>query len=266
MSERSRGRDGGERPTRRRRARGEDYDEDRGGDDNRFDEEESPHRSGSRRSGSSRGHRGRPEKKRSFFGLFGSRSGSRRGLPSRSSQRFDWGEDEDDQPHGDERHVGGDRGGDSYEEEAPRSSRRRSRGRSAVREQTLMDLCTPVFGFATLLPQEPSEAQPTYKQFRDEAVAALKRIQDQASEHGIETEDARLAAYALSLFLDEQVVGSEWTGKNEWVAAARDGHFHCRLRCRLCDVCRYSVNPAVDWSFGRLARARNAAELLDSFG
>jgi len=219
MSKRSRSRGDRERPSRRRRPRGaDDYDEDRW-DDDAYKDEEPPRRSRSRRSPGRGGGRGGSQKQSLFGRLFGSGRGSRRGVPPRSKQRFDWGEDEDERPVEDEGFDAGAHGADGYEDQAPRrGSRRRSRGGSARRKQTLMDLCTPVFGYATLLPQEPSEAQPTYKQFRDEAVAALRRIQEGATEHGIEAEDARLAAYALSLFLDEQVVGSEWTGKNEWVA------------------------------------------------
>jgi type VI secretion system protein ImpK len=81
-----------------------------------------------------------------------------------------------------------------------------------------MELCMPVFGYATMLPREASGTQPDYEAFRKEILAALQRVEHDASEYGIEAEDAREASYALSLFLDEQVEYSEWQGKTRWSA------------------------------------------------
>ena len=80
----------------------------------------------------------------------------------------------------------------------------------------LTDLCTPVFGYAGLLPDEAGGTQPGYEQFRREVVASLKRIESEASNHGIEAEDAHLASYGLSLFLDEQIARSAWAHKDQW--------------------------------------------------
>jgi len=81
-----------------------------------------------------------------------------------------------------------------------------------------MDLCTPVFGFAAILPREAGGIHPGYQQFRQEVRNALQRVESEAPEHGIDKEDAREACYALSLFMDEQVAESEWSGKPQWSA------------------------------------------------
>jgi len=202
-----RGRDRG------RRSRPHD-DEDRFDDDGPAEDdwEDEPRREPRRRKApSSRGRGAGGTEKRSFFGLFGSRAPSRR--PARG-QRFDWGDDDDG--YEDSGHGGQERYDADYEEErAP--ARRRSRP-SRERRQSLMELCTPVFGYTALLPQDESGPQPQYTKFRDEVLVALKRIEDEATRHGIESEDAREAVYALSLFVDGQVAESAWAVKTEWMA------------------------------------------------
>lgn len=137
---------------------------------------------------------------------------------SRQAGGFDWSvADDDDEFEGDDE----DHGGERYEDEDEDRPRRRGpRRRSATArrpdKKTLMDLCTPVFGYAAMLPPDPAAAQPDYEQFRNQVLAALNRIQADASEHGIEAEDARQACYALSFFLDTQVAQSKWTGKERW--------------------------------------------------
>jgi len=203
-------------PRGRDRGRRSSYrdDEERFDDDGPADDdwEDEPARGPRRRGGARSRDRGAGRKeKRSFFGLFGSRVPARR--PARG-QRFDWGDDdggyEDSGQAGQERYDA-----DYGEERAP--ARRRSRP-SRERRLSLMELCTPVFGYAALLPQEASGPQPQYTKFRDEVLVALKRIEDEAPRHGIESEDAREAVYALSLFVDGQVAESDWTVKAEWMA------------------------------------------------
>jgi type VI secretion system protein ImpK len=80
-----------------------------------------------------------------------------------------------------------------------------------------MELCTPVFGYAAVLPREAGGIEPGYQQFRQEVLNALQRIESEAQQHGVEREDASKAVYALSLFMDEQVAESEWTGKMQWM-------------------------------------------------
>ena len=200
-----RGRDRGRRSGHR-------DDEDRFDDDGPADDdwEDEPPREPRRRGAPKSRDRGAGRKeKRSFFGLFGSQPPSRR--PSRG-QRFDWGDDDDGY---EDSGQGGRYEADYEEERAP--GRRRSRP-SRERRLSLMELCTPVFGYAALLPQEESGPQPQYTKFRDEVLVALKRIEDEAPRHGIESEDAREAVYALSLFVDGQVAESAWAVKSEWMA------------------------------------------------
>ncbi len=85
-------------------------------------------------------------------------------------------------------------------------------------KKTLMDLAAPVVGFAALLPRdgEAGAAQPEYQAYRDGVLAALRALESEAAEHGIEGEDAREAGYALSLFLDGQVLESVWIEKDRW--------------------------------------------------
>jgi len=192
----------------RGRSRDDEFEEERWDDDDYADEPPAPRRRPGARGGRRPSGRGRSERK-GFLGLFGG-GGSRRGVPPRSRERFDWSAI-DDEGAEEERYD------ERYEDEPRQRSRRRARRPAGPGKLTLMQLCTPVFGYAALLPQQAGEPQPTYKQFRDEVLAALKKVQDDASRHGIEAEDARLAAYALSLFMDEQVFGSEWTAKSEWI-------------------------------------------------
>lgn len=117
---------------------------------------------------------------------------------SRRDERDDWREDEDEE--------------DDY---APRRRPPRERSRRGER-LTLMDLCTPIFGYAAILPRESGGTHPAYAQFRQEVLNALQRIETEAPEHGIDREDAAAARYALALFMDEQVAESEWSGKSQW--------------------------------------------------
>lgn len=84
------------------------------------------------------------------------------------------------------------------------------------RRVTLMDLATPLFGCAAMLPREAGAPQPSYQAFRGEVMRGLKRLETAAAEAGIERDDAQLAGYALCLFLDEQVAESEWTSRSTW--------------------------------------------------
>jgi len=81
---------------------------------------------------------------------------------------------------------------------------------------TLLDLSVPVFGFAALLPTEPTGVQPAYQAFREQVLAGLQRIEQEAPTHGIDAQDAREATYALSVLLDAQVAESEWLARTQW--------------------------------------------------
>lgn len=148
-------------------------------------------------------------------GLFGSRRPpSRRGRPAGG---FDWGEvDEEDQGEA-ERFE--DDGGWEAEQDldgAPLRARGPSRRPRRGARATLMDLCTPVFGYAAILPRDAGGIHPGYQQFRQEVMGALQRIESEAPEHGLDREDAREAVYALAMFMDEQVAESEWSGRPQW--------------------------------------------------
>jgi type VI secretion system protein ImpK len=166
-------------------------------------------RSGSRRRSGKRG------------GTARGRAGERRGRRSsgRAAKRgrgidFSALEDEDyhDEDEFDER--------DDREDYDDRARRRRPSpsGRRPPKQQrlTLMNLCTPVFGYAAVLPRQPQDAQPDYKQFRDEVLTSLKRIESESAQHGIEATDASQACYALCFFMDTQVVSSAWNGATQW--------------------------------------------------
>jgi type VI secretion system protein ImpK len=131
---------------------------------------------------------------------------------------FDWSvaDDEDEYDDEDDRNEGS-RYDDEDEEQAPRRRRSKKRAPRQARK-TLMDLCTPIFAYASLLPSDPSAGQPDYRQFRDRIVSDLNRMPTEAAENGIEAEDVNHACYALSFFLDTQIAQSEWTGKMQWSA------------------------------------------------
>ncbi|MGD8375905.1 MAG: DotU family type IV/VI secretion system protein [Acidobacteriota bacterium] len=151
-----------------------------------------PKRGGRRRAAAPAGGRGR--------------RGGRRGP--------DWGAAEDDDYEDDEPYD---------DEDDDRRSRRRRRPaarakRASRKKAALIDLCSPVFGFAAILPRGDGGIEPSYEQFRQGVLLALQRIRDDAEENGIDKEDAEEAVYALSLFLDEQVATSTWSGRENWAA------------------------------------------------
>jgi len=217
---------GSKRPSRgsgsRRRARpsfDDEPDEDEFDDtEEEFDDDDDEPRPARRRrsaGGGSRRSARRPQsgRKRSSGGLFGGeeRPSSRRG----GKRRVEWDDvdDDDEGGHGEDVQSWVD---EDEEEERPRR-RRKSRGRKSSHPKlTLLDLCTPVFGHAAVLPREESGVHPTYQQFRDEVMGALQKIIGEAEENGIEREDAIEARYALALFMDEQVSLSAWSGRPEW--------------------------------------------------
>lgn len=103
-----------------------------------------------------------------------------------------------------------------------RAPRRARANRSAPRvdrpaKLTLLDLCTPVFACAALLPREGSStAQPSYLPFREQVLNALKGVELRAADNDIDAGDARAAVYALSMFIDERINDSEWIAKGQW--------------------------------------------------
>ncbi len=124
---------------------------------------------------------------------------------------FDWAAAEQDEPAGDD-----ERSDFGYEVDAPPPPPKKRRKQQL--RKTLMDLCTPVFAYASVLPREGESGgvQPDYDSYRNQVLTTLRGIESQAGENGIELEDAGEACYALSLFLDGQILESEWTGKQRW--------------------------------------------------
>lgn len=170
-----------------------------------------------------RGHarpRGRPSREilaPGAGGALGRLFGGRRSAhpASRGRGRVDW--EAVDEVYEEEEYGEEEPGYEEYEEEAPR---RRPAGpaRKAgpARRATLVELCTPLFGLAAILPREAGGIHPGYQQLRQEVLRALQRIESEAPQHRIEREDAAEARYALALFMDEQVAGSEWSGRVQW--------------------------------------------------
>src|SRR5262245_29088002 len=147
----------------------------------------------------------------------------RLGLGAPRQRGLDWSEVDEEPGYGEEdaseaRDEGEAEDWEAKRREPRRRPTRRPQAKQPRRRLSLMELCMPLFGYATMLPGEASGTQPDYDAFRKEILAALQRIERDASEHGIEDEDAREASYAVSLFLDEQVVYSEWQGKARWSA------------------------------------------------
>ncbi len=147
--------------------------------------------------------------------------GGRRSAPRpRRREEFDWEGIEEEEY--DERASGRDQTWerDAYDDEEGPPRRRPAPPRKATRRgrTTLLDLCTPIFAYAAILPRQAGGIHPGYQQFRNEVLAALQKIETEAPEHGIDKEDAREARYALALFMDEQVADSEWSGKSQWSA------------------------------------------------
>jgi type VI secretion system protein ImpK len=192
-----------------------------------------------RRSSGGRGGKRRPEKGKGrprFEDVDDDRERAPRrgrrgkGKASKGGGGFDWSaaddDDYDDESAGYDDEPDYDDEDYDDEDEAPRRRSRRGRGRGRGRRRsrpkpgrlTLMQLCTPVFGYASVLPQEPEAPQPVYRQFREEVLGALGKIENEAAEHGIEAEDARQACYALCFFMDTQVAESMWTGRGDWSA------------------------------------------------
>ena len=174
-----------EKPRRSRgRAGGDEFDDD-GPDDG--DERRPPRRgaSPSRRDDAGRARPGRGA--------------------GRSRRSFEDEDDEDDSSRY-------DRGG--RDEEFGHGARPREKRKKL----SLLNLCTPLFGYAAVLPKEAGDTHPAYATFRNEVLSALQRVEKEAADHDIDRDDAAEATYALSCFLDEQVATSQWTGKGQWAA------------------------------------------------
>ncbi len=84
------------------------------------------------------------------------------------------------------------------------------------KRKTLLELCTPVFAYGAVLPRQEGDGQPDYLKFRQQVVSAIQSLEKEAPEYGIEEQDARAAAFALALFMDEQVLGSTWVAREQW--------------------------------------------------
>ncbi len=140
------------------------------------------------------------------------RSRAGRGRPDWEYAQTDDEEYEDLRPEDEEYE---DELGDDEDDEETWQPRRRRRPTHA-RRLSLMDLCTPVFACAAVLPSEAGGVHPSYQQFREEVLGALQRLQTEAPRHRIETEDAAEAYYALAAFVDERVNESAWSGRGQW--------------------------------------------------
>jgi len=141
--------------------------------------------------------------------LFG-RADDRRGR-RRSREDYDWDYAQDDaEDDGGRPSSGGRYTREAWDDDG------RSQRTTRRHKQSLIDLCTPVLAYSSVLPRDAGGMHPTYAQFRQEVLAALQKIETEAPESGIDREDAQDAIYALALFLDEDVATSEWTGKLQW--------------------------------------------------
>jgi type VI secretion system protein ImpK len=133
-----------------------------------------------------------------------------RGRGRRSRADYDWDHAQDDAEAEDGRGRGGRYTRESWDDDS------RSQRPKRQQKRSLIDLCTPVLAYSSVLPRDAGGMHPTYAQFRQEVLAALQTIESEAPESGIDREDAQDAVYALALFLDEDVATSEWTGKLQW--------------------------------------------------
>jgi len=203
-----------ERSSRGGRGRFDEYADDGNADDDYDDDDrdERPRRRGGRRPAPAGRGRRRQQRKEGFFArLFGGGGGKSRAGRSSGRDGFDWGAADDDYDDRDEWGEEPER----YEDRGQREAARRAPKRKPTR-LTLMELCTPVFGCAAILPHDEGGEHPPYDSFRQQVVSAIKRIEDESARHGIEAEDAREAAYALCFFIDEQVAESVWQSREQW--------------------------------------------------
>lgn len=189
----------GREPQRGSRPRFDDIDE----------ADEAPKRRPSPRGAPRKGARPKqkPPQPGFFARLFG-RADDRK-LRRRSREDYDWDNAQDDGDD-DGRRGGGRYTREAWDDEGP--SQRPVR----LQKKSLMDLCTPVLAYSSVLPRDAGGMHPSYAQFRQEVLTALQRIETEAPEFGIDREDAQDAIYGLSLFLDEDVAKSEWSGKSQW--------------------------------------------------
>ena len=189
---------------------GESYDES-------YESEDEPRRSRPSRDASRRpappSRRSAPRKTRSSWSFFGP-APKRRKVQSRD-EGMDWDGAQEEYEPADNDEAAYDRGQVEADDERPqRRGGPRSRGKR--RRPTLMDLATPVFGYAAILPREAGGIHPGYQQFRQEVLTALQKILDKAPDCGVDPDDAEEARFALCLLIDEQVAESEWSGKSQW--------------------------------------------------
>jgi type VI secretion system protein ImpK len=191
----------GGRPPRDRRPRFDSLDE----------EDEAPRRRPGRPPGGPARRPAKPSRNPAqpgFFARLFGRADARR-VRRGSREDYDWDYAQDDAEDD------GERRGGRYTRESWDDDGRAQRP-SRKQKARLIDLCTPVLAYSSVLPRDAGGMHPTYAQFRQEVLAALQKIETEAPESGIDREDAVDAIYALSLFLDEDVATSEWTGKLQW--------------------------------------------------
>ncbi|MFH1197526.1 MAG: type IVB secretion system protein IcmH/DotU [bacterium] len=55
-------------------------------------------------------------------------------------------------------------------------------------------------------------------QLRERIINLLEKIEKDAHINGINSEKVQMAKFALAAFIDETIVGSEWTKKNSWLS------------------------------------------------
>lgn len=111
--------------------------------------------------------------------------------------------------------------GPGYDDDAPQPRRRRravAPAQTQAAEVGLLELCTPVFALARLLPGSAEDAQPEYELYRRQVLDEIRGLETRAAEHAVEPADAQHAAYALCLFIDEQVNASAWSERERWAA------------------------------------------------
>jgi len=204
---------GGHRPPPARRPRSDFRDDSEGDDeDDRVPSRPSQRRPGARRPAPA------PRSARQGGGFWRFLGFEPKPARKRAQQgAFDWAGAQDDFEDEEVEYRARRRSPGSRDDDEEDRDRYRDRQPKGRRRLALMDFCTPIFGFASVLPRDGiGGAQPNYQQFRQQVLSELQRLLSEGPEHGIEPEDCREAHYALALFMDDQVAGSDWTHREQW--------------------------------------------------
>lgn len=110
----------------------------------------------------------------------------------------------------------------------------------------ILNCCEPLFALAAPL-RDDSKASKLSEDFREQVLNEMTAIEKRAFDLQIGMVELKDAKYALTAFIDELVLNSSWTARNEWMAKPLQLEF-------------FGEHTAGEGFFSRLATLRQGGE------